>query len=201
MKYLNTFCFLDIFKAFAAQLYFTVWIAEYAETFIRPDFLSITSPITLKLLSTLGPWKTVKAARESFDKTGYFSLNCHHQLSARTGLLFRSTSGKFKSTKRRRQSFSYISASSSTRTFFIRNGYLKSNFRTMDFRDVIAIGSMATIFFKNSFFKDSFSAIYVAYLAYAFKAILKKSWMIWMIFVNFLKQLVSDCNCRNHRLW
>ena len=58
----------------------------------------------------------------------------------------------------------------------------------MDFHDVIAIGSMTTIFFKNLFPKDSFSAIYVADLAYAFKALLKKS---WMIFVHFLRNLLA----------
>ena len=104
--------------------------------------------------------------------------NCHHQLSARTGLLSRSTSGKLKSTKRRRQSFSYISASSSTRTFFLWDGNFNKDFRTMDFCDAIAIGSMAAIFFKNSLSKGSFSVIYVAHSAYAFKALLKKSCIV-----------------------
>ena len=185
------FCFLDTFEAFAARLYFTVWIAEYVETFIRPDFLSITSPITLKLLSTLGPWKTVKAARESFDKAGYFSFNFHHQLSARTGLFSRRTSGKSKSTKTRRQSLSYISTSSSTKTFFMRHGNFKSDCRTIDFRDVIATGSMAAIFFKNSFSKGNFSAIYLAQTAYAFKALLKNSCTVGWSLLTFLSNLLA----------
>ena len=57
-------------------------MAEYVSTCILLDFLSITSPLILKKVSTHGPWKIDSTERANFVNLGYFFSREHHHFSA-----------------------------------------------------------------------------------------------------------------------
>ena len=93
------------------MLYFTVCIAEYVSTFIRPYCLSKIIPIMLNDDSTRRPWNIESSATYTLQIVGQRPFNWYHQMSA---LFFSSSkTGRFKSIIIRLHSFlySYISFS------------------------------------------------------------------------------------------
>lgn len=63
----------------------------YFDTFILPYFLSFTSPTTLKLLPTYGPWNILNRANDILLNKGYLPLSLNHQFKPSALSIFSST--------------------------------------------------------------------------------------------------------------
>ena len=134
-----------------------VWIAAYVSIFILPDFLSMMSPIVLKLLSTRGPWKIDETALTTLNTTGYFFETLIHHVKQSLSSLFESRAeGSCASTNNFHTSKSYSSCSSDVKTLTKTVGISLNHFSTNLLGDVTILGSMTENFFNVSFSNGNF---------------------------------------------